>query len=333
MMSHELAQLKNTGWNGLNKARQRVLSLYGIDEGRWDMLRKGRTLAADGRDYLTPEAAFDVPDAAIDAYLRSQGKRVSAARIEQFRDELADQLRTYFRDRVQYAVLEPDAHTGALWHQGTAAGTPVGEALRYVAQFKSFPTVFLQRTAAREIFGRGTDGFWRGFGEGVIPHFLKNQHGEAGHFAGVMLMMTLFGYGAMTVKQLIAGKTPHDPRKVKTWIAAASQGGGLGIYGDFLFGERSRMGSRFLSTLAGPTGGSLDSLYNLYLDLRDGKDVKSNAFRLFFNQMPGNNLFWFRAAFDHLIAYRLYESLNPGYLRRMQRRVEKENGQTFWWKP
>ncbi len=145
----------------------------------------------------------------------------------------------------------------------------------------------------------------------------------------------------MTAKQLLAGKTPRElldensPLGLnwKTILAAAVQGGGLGIYGDFLFGEKSRMGGSLAGSFGGPAYSSAESLYGLYLDARDGRDLGANSFRFFFNHIPGNNLFYIRAALDYTILNSFYEYLNPGYLRRMRRRVEKENGQTFWHEP
>ena len=324
MMAHDLALDKGKDWNGLSAEMRRVLGLYGLDAGRWDIARAGRTSAADGRDYLTPEAVYDAPDAMLEAYLRERGRQATPGGVAELREEIASQLRTYFRDRVDYAVLEPDARTRAILRQGTAAGTGVGEALRFVAQFKSFPTAFLQRAAGRELFGRGAetwgDALWHNT-EGMM------------NFTRLFLMMTLFGYGSMSAKQLVAGKTPRDPADPRAWLAAAAQGGGLGIYGDFLFGEKSRMGSGFYSSLAGPALGSAESVHNLYQNIKEGRDVSAESFRLFFNHVPGNNLFWFRAAFDHFIGYNLYEMMNPGYIARMKRRMRKENNQTFWLEP
>lgn len=122
---------------------------------RWEIIRAGETQAADGRDYLTPEAVYTAPDALLETYLAQQGKQASPGRVDELREEIASQLRTYFRDRVDYAVLEPDARTRAILRQGTAAGTGIGEALRFVTQFKSFPTAFLQRVAMPGIFRPG----------------------------------------------------------------------------------------------------------------------------------------------------------------------------------
>ncbi|CAI3220096.1 hypothetical protein [uncultured Desulfovibrio sp.] len=49
--------------------------------------------------------------------------------------------------------------------------------------------------------------------------------------------------------------------------------------------------------------------------------------------MPGNNLWWFRTAFDYAIGYAMFESLRPGFFTRTRRRVERENNQTFWMRP
>jgi len=55
------------------------------------------------------------------------------------------------------------------------------------------------------------------------------------------------------------------------------------------------------------------------------KFVKSNV--------PGNNLWYTRAAIDHLMFHQLQEYLSPGYLEKMRKRSEKEYGQQFWWEP
>ena len=45
--------------------------------------------------------------------------------------------------------------------------------------------------------------------------------------------------------------------------------------------------------------------------------------------MPFVNLFYTKAALGHLVLFQLQESINPGFLQRMERRIQKENGQTF----
>lgn len=195
-------------------------------------------------------------------------------------------------------------------------------------QFKSFSVVFMQRVMGREIYGRGADSLGRGLIQNFVP-----QTGERGLMPEVFAMTTLFGLGAMTVKAFAAGRTPREFDDPKTWLAAMIQGGGLGIYGDYLFGEASRMGDSFLSSLAGPAMGSASSLVGLWQAFKDGQDVSATAFRTLWSHLPGNNLFYTKLALDQAICNGVYESLNPGYLRRMRRRVTRETNQEFLWEP
>jgi hypothetical protein len=112
------------------------------------------------------------------------------------------------------------------------------------------------------------------------------------------------------------------------------QGGGFGIYGDFLFGEmRNRMGGGVLATAAGPTLGTIDDLADLWGRVRNGDDSAAAAFKLAVNNTPYMNLFYTRAALDYLVLYQIQEALNPGAVRRMEQRVERENGQEFLLSP
>jgi hypothetical protein len=62
-----------------------------------------------------------------------------------------------------------------------------------------------------------------------------------------------------------------------TLLAAPAQGGGLGIYCDFLFGEVSRMGAGLVSTAMGPVARFADRLMQMYNRFRD--DLKSDPQR------------------------------------------------------
>ena len=53
--------LGETKFFNLEKRERNFLTLYGIDEGKWDMLRSIKTLAADNKKYLTAEGAKIFP--------------------------------------------------------------------------------------------------------------------------------------------------------------------------------------------------------------------------------------------------------------------------------
>ncbi|HKJ95396.1 MAG TPA: hypothetical protein VKA32_07185, partial [Gammaproteobacteria bacterium] len=173
--------------------------------------------------------------------------------------------------------------------QGKRPGTVDGKFLRHVMLFKSVTATVLQRVLARELHGR-SDVVDASFSD-TLGRALRNGSGEMTGFAQLMVWNTIFGYGAMTAKDLAKGRTPRDPNDAKTWMAPMVQGGGLGIYGDFLFGEvENRYGGGFVSTLMGPTAGSVNDVAGLYGRVRNGDDVAATAFRDAVNNAPFMNL-------------------------------------------
>lgn len=254
-----------------------------------------------------------------------KGLKPTAMRVESLKDELTSKLRGYVSDRAGYAQLETDARSRAWFTRGTKRGTVFGEGARFMAQFKQYPTIFLQRVGGREIKGRAKGGF---DGEGV------GMDSPLYNIASLFVALTVGGYVAMTAKDLVKGRTPRDPSDVNTWLAAAVQGGGAGIYGDFLFGDtKNRFGGGVADTILGPTLGQVNTIGDLLGRMKKGDDFASTAFTTVQNNTPFVNMFYTRTALDYMILYDIREAMNPGYLRRMERRVEKENAQEFMFPP
>lgn len=231
--------------------------------------------------------------------------------------DAARKLGAYFADQVREGMSEPTAGIRAMMTLGTQKGTWGGELIRTLLQFKTFPTTYLTRTMGREFTRDGVD---------------------VGGVAHLIAATSALGYLAMTLKELSKGRNPRQPDDVASYAklvaAAFQQGGGLGIYGDFLFGENNRMGGGFVSTLAGPTAGSLDEVAKFIANrVRGEGHTAAEAIRMATNHTPLVNLFYTRAALDYLVLYRLQEWANPGYLRRMEQRVKRENDQRFWLRP
>lgn len=324
-LSHRLALKANSTFDGLGPDLKRALELNGLDEGKWDVLRQGVTRELDGRDYLTPEGIRDLSDDVFADYLqRHRGESPNKTRIRRARQEIEDQARGYFHNSATEGAIVPNAKTRATLLRGTRPGTVEGEFLRHAMLFKSFITSVIQKPLAREIHGRSADV------DTTFRKLMQNGNGELAGLSNLLIWNTLAGYAAMSVKDLAKGREPRDPNSVETWQAAMVQGGGLGIYGDFLFGDmKNRFGGTALSTLLGPTAGSFNDLVDLSQRMRDGDDTASQAFATALNHAPGANLFYTRFALDYLVLWRIQESMNPGSLARMERRIKKENDQEF----
>lgn len=222
---------------------------------------------------------------------------------------LEQKLRSYFVGEVNTAVPRPGAREHAIVLQGTQAGTPEGEALRMAMQFKMFSVTMLTKV-------------WPSIMRDGMPGFL--------HLAA---MMTLFGYGAMTAKDLASGRKPRDPLDPKTWVEAMTHGGGMGIIGDVLLNDFSEYGRSFPEVLAGPGIGAVGDVARIATGVVQGKDKSAAAFRVAMSNMPFSNLFYTRPAIDYLWTYQMQELMNPGYLRRMERRVKSGGRRDFLVKP
>ncbi|MEC7472453.1 MAG: hypothetical protein VX946_03715 [Pseudomonadota bacterium] len=333
-LSHRLAYNKTIQWDQLDPDLSRTLQLFGIDSGKWDLLRSTAAKQADGREYMTTQGIDSIPAEHLSAYIRSKGRTVNDAAIAELREELRGDLRSYIIDRTSYAVIEPDARTRAIMRRGTRPGTIAGELLRFIGQFKSFPVAILQKSVGRELYGRGYTPSKYGSKPGAeLVQALRHGRGEYLGIFQLMLWTTMFGYGAMVLKDIAKGREPRDPKDAATWGAAFLQGGAWGIYGDFLFGESNRFGGGLIESMAGPTLSRVSDAHALYNRARSGDDTAAAALRFALQNTPYNNIFWGRAAADYLFLYSLQEAANPGFLRRMERRIEKENGQTFLLSP
>lgn len=329
VISRFYALQAGTAFDRLAAPVQRTLRQYGLDARDWDILRTAALHAAeDGTTFLTPEGVRQIPLGAFLAKATDIDPSVvpSERAVREARDRLAAAWAALVTDRVDYAVPTAGARENAVLHMGTERGDVLGEALRFVMQFKSFPVAMVSRTLGREFYGGGS------------------KMGGAVRLMALAAQLSAFGYLSMTAKELIAGKNPRDPLSPETVAAAMVQGGGMGIYGDFFFGEFNRFGRSALATAAGPTFGSVDDLFELWAKARDtgkmakggdryGADLAASSLRFAASNTPFASLFWARPAINYLALYPIQEALNPGYLRRMERRIERENRQTFWLPP
>jgi hypothetical protein len=312
-------------WKDLDPETSRAFNMAGVTPEAWEMLRGVEWTKPGGRTYLTPDAALKIPDDVVKAHLLATGKinaqSRAEAKIKAFKDDLATTLAALYADRGTYAILETGVRERAMLLQGSKAGTPLGIAMRLLTQFKAFPTAVLTRAWGREIHG---------------------GQGKMGAASGLVQMIAtgmVFGYAAMVMKDIVKGREPRAPDSediagtAKILTAALVQSGGLGIYGDFLFGNHNRHGQGPLEVIAGPTISQGAELAKILAAYRDGDDASAKALRMAINSAPGANLWWARTALDHLILFQLQDMVNPGSVRRMERTIESNNNQKFWLSP
>jgi len=312
-MGNYVAKQRNIAFNNLDSKFKRLINHFGIDEKIWNTIRKMDVeKAEDGKEFFSVRQIDNLSDDTIKSLANLD--KMSKRQIDIFKDNLKTKVSGMFLDRSTYAVIEPDARTRSFMKGGLHAGTVWGEAARFMFQFKAFPLAILQKAMGRE-----------------ISSFRAGNYGEG--FWGVVSLIVgsgMFGYISMTAKDLIRGKSPKDPTKKKTFFNAMLQGGGLGIYGDFLFGQ-SFSGLDILATAGGPAATEFAKIGNAFRYAFQGEFSKAGkaAYKSAVGNTPFLNLFYLKTAFDYAIGYQIMETLSPGHLRKMEKKMKKETGQEF----
>jgi hypothetical protein len=49
--------------------------------------------------------------------------------------------------------------------------------------------------------------------------------------------------------------------------------------------------------------------------------------------VPGGNVWYAKAALDHMVWQQVMEALSPGYLQAIRSRTQRQTGQQWWWQP
>lgn len=323
MIAAEMGMRAKTAFNDLPDNYRHVLGLHGIDEQRWEAIRKAEFREDGGNVYVTPDRirALSDDDIAPLVASRLEGKtdEQKATIIDRARRDLELNVLRFFADETSYGVVEVDQRTRRTMTQGLRPGTVAGEAIRFVGQFKGFPMAFTQRVVGRALYGHRK-------GAGLLE--------RSAHIGTLVAGMTMAGYAAMTLKDMARGNwPPRDPTDPKTWAAAFIQGGAAGIYGDYLFSKVNRFGGGLTETLIGPSIGAVADLAELGLKARDAALSSDEQVRLadFLNfgtqNTPLVNLFYTRPALDFLLLNSLREVASPGYNRRIAGKRKTQYGQ------
>ena len=315
-MANYYANQKGLSFDQLNKPLQSFFGLYNIDATKWDVIRKtAMSKADDGTEFINISELSNMSDADIKKITGMND--LSKTELQMEKDKFKYSVSGMLLDRSIYAVIEPDARTKGTMTQGTLAGTGMGEAIRFLGQFKAFPMAIGNKVLGREI------AFLRSGPNQDIGRGIRG-------LSSIVVVSGFMGYMSMTAKDLLKGKEPRDPNNIKTIMAAFLQGGGLGIYGDVLFKEQRDAGS-VAAGLIGPaptTAIDLGLAFKYALSGEGGKAGRA-AYRTISSNIPFLNLFYIKTIFDYMIGFQIMETMNPGVLKRVEKRMKKDYNQEY----
>ncbi len=293
------------GWNDLEPAFKKSLEAAGVRDSDWTSIMKAEKYIEpqSGARYIRPE---DV--AAIDLQ--------AGVRLSDWITGVAD-----------YAVNEPTLATRAL----TTGSGFAGRALEH----GSFLRLFFSNSFFAKSFGVTV------MINHVLPSIREAGQGRWGRLAATAMGTTLMGALAMQVRQVVFGKDPKDMATPAFWTASLLQGGGLGLFGDFLFADTSRTNNSFAETIAGPIPSTVwniakaGDLYSLGTEVNTDK-VLADLFKIAQKETPVVHMWYSRMIVERMMLDQVEKALDPSYndrMRQVEKRMKKNAGQGFWWAP
>lgn len=298
-----------SSWRGrsfsqLEEPFRNMFLRHGLNEQHWEAIRAAPLHSERGTDWVLPEniAQQGIADDIVQMVLREMDMAVPVAGLDV---------------RATMDGFAPK-------------GTVLGEIIRTGFQFKSFPvTIMLQQYRRMMALSSGWD--------------------RLGYAVQVSIGTTLMGAVALQAKAIAKGETMRpmydqdDPAaSAQFWGAALLQGGGLGIFGDFLSSSTNTYGQSFSDALKGPAFQTADNIAALVIGqpsaaMRgDNTNPGRAAIRLIKSETPVIGSLWYtRLLYERLLLDTLQEQVDPKAQHAFRERIRRadERGGGFYWEP
>ena len=295
-----LADDTKLAFGKLDPRMQETLQRYGIEADDWDVIRQTELFEHEGSVFLNAENVAKRTD--IDA---------------KYADDLATKILAMVQTETDFAIPSTTLKAAGILPM-QKAGTILGEVERSVMMYKSFPISMAYTHIGRILRQDGVKG-------------------KAAYAAQLVILTTMMGGLAVQLKDISKGRDPRAVDNADFWMQALAQGGGFGIYGDFLLSDTSRYGQSITTTLAGPVFGLAADVHAIYSQgVLDGdvSKVPAEVVKFLGKYNPGSSAWYSSVAFKRLLIDQLEMMADPKAKKKFARRAQKamnENGGTMWW--
>ncbi|WP_347454268.1 hypothetical protein ABEF83_08045 [Acinetobacter thermotolerans] len=317
MLMHKYGTLtRDKAWADLDAMDRELIEKTGLNERAWEVMRLADPVVdRKGNQLMSARSIYEIPDSDLTRF--GDPKKV--------RDEVATQFQAHLLDEQGMAVVEAGLRERTWMSAGQRKGTGMGELVKSMLQFKSFPAAFLMRHGSRAMAQDGVKG-------------------KAAYGVSLFAMTTILGALAVQLKELANGNDPStmwdsdDPQKAMNfWTRSAIQGGGLSILGDILVAGTDTSGRSASDFMVGPLGSDVKAVLGLtvgnltqYYDDKD-TNASNEAFRLLKNKIPAQNLWYTKAATNRMIFDEMQDMIAPGYREKLLRKAERQHDRTRFW--
>lgn len=289
-----------------------TLKRHGITAQEWDAIRKTPLYEERGATFLRPD---DIVNNSTLPPSKAQA--------------LADKMMEMVIGESRVAIQEPTIRARTFLLGESKPGTLLGELGRSGAMFKNFPVTMMMVHWRRNLLNASMGG------------------SKIGYAAAFGLGLTMMGALSTQLRQVTQGKDPMnmnplDPQGRLFWGSATLTGGGLGLWGDFLFKDTNRFGGGKAETAAGPVVGFLGDTVKMtagnLMEVAQGKKTNFAPELVQYTRRytPGGSVWYARALLQREVFDQLQEMADPKAhekFRKQANDMRKDYGQKFFWKP
>lgn len=307
---------RDKSWTDLHADDRELMQKTGLSERAWEVMRLADpVIDRKGNQLMSARSIYEIPDEKLTAF--GDPKKV--------RDEIASSFQAHLLDEQGMAVIEAGLRERTWMTGGIKKGTPMGEILKGITQFKSFPTSFLMRHGSRAMS-------------------MEKGISKVAYGASLFAMTTLLGAFVVQLKEIVNGNDPatmwdgDDPKKsIDFFKRSAVQGGGLSILGDIIVAGTDTTGRGATDFALGPIGADFKTVLNLTVgnstQLANGVETNAanEAFKALKGKLPAQNLWYTKAVANRLVFDEMQDMIAPGYREKLLRKAETKYGRTRYW--
>jgi hypothetical protein len=283
-MMRELGERVEQSFGELHQGLQRLMLRHDLGAREWDIMRK---------------APLHRPHEDV-AMLRP---REIAAVDEKLGARLLDTVLA----ETDHAVPSGSLRASTLSGGESRSGTLYAELRGSFAEFKSFAAAYAMSHGLRIAV--------------MIASSDRGVRARGGAYAGALLVTsTVSGALALALKEIAAGRDPqaHFGGDWKAfWAAAMREGGGAGLYGDFLFNDLNHYGDGFTRRLRGASGERLSEVWTLtggiIGETGEGKEthIGRELAKLLRANTPGGAFWYIQQAYERVVLDQLHFLIDP----------------------
>jgi hypothetical protein len=316
----ELTRLRGVAFDDLPQGTRNAFALHGVTPADWNTFRALDPWKdpVSGAQFLRPHDL--VGDAA----------QLDPGPLFDHNFEVANKIMGMINAERDFAVPGVSTRARADLLAGTHPGSATGFLTRNILSLKSWPLSLMYNHLNRALYSK-------------LPGMTR-----AKFMAQLVIGATVWGALGEQMHQIAQGKDPMDMTNHDFWAKSAARGGGVGIFGDFLFNDQNHFGQNIWDAAAGPIfGREVPALARVTIGAgqeavtEQGRENLSNNYGkelLDFSKLltPGRSLWYSQLAMDRLVYDTIQEQIDPNYgesFSRAEQRAMQETGQQYFSPP